>query len=106
STGGRADFLGVAGANGGECARELDAAFEENNAAVGLDAVDGETLRRQAKLGEDRRRKLSLEREIVDGEDRTRSGTAGEAEISGGERRLPVVGMDDRWCERRHDAAA
>ena len=73
---------------------ELQAAFEIADAFEVLDPVDRHRARRQADRSERGGREVTLERQIVDGEDRFRLRTAVVMQINRRQRRLPVVGVD------------
>jgi hypothetical protein len=56
---------GIGGAHRGDARARLQAGLEEADAAVILDPVDGQGLRRQAELPK-MRRELALKGEVVD----------------------------------------
>ena len=100
------DFLRIGRRDRGDAVGELQPGLEEADAAVIFDAVDGEGLRRQAEGGEDFGRELALESEIMHGHHRAGARASAVMQISGGQARLPVVGVDDMRREARDEALA
>ena len=84
--------------DGGEVVGERQAALQKADPAVVFDAIDGESVRRQAQRLQQVGRKLPLECDVVDGDDGCRPATllrACEAEIDRSQRGLPIVRMYD-----------
>ena len=85
------DLLGVGGGDGGDGAGEAEARLQGADAAVELDAVDGEAFGREAEPGQAVGGAPAGEGEVVDGEDGGRGWLAGEVEVGGKEASLPVM---------------
>ena len=100
------DFLRIGRRDRRDAVGELQPRLEESDSAVIFDAVDGEGLRRQAEGGEDLGGKLALEGEVMHGHHRAGARAPAVLQISGGEARLPVVGVDDLRREARDEALA
>ena len=97
---GRHDLARIGRRNGGDAVGKPEASFEVADTAEIFDPVDGEGLRGQAQLAEDRHRKVALEGHVVDRGDDARARPVGVVEIGGRERRLPVMRVNDLGPER------
>ena len=71
------------------------AALHEADAAVILDAIDGESRLGQAESGKDRWREIALESEVVDGHHRLRRRLLGVVQKDRREAGMPIVCVDD-----------
>ena len=94
------DLAAVAVGDGGDDIGEDHAALEQSDGAVKLQGLHTIKLRRQAEKFQQRRRKVPLIAEIVDGEEGAGGGEAGVVTKDGAEKdrqesALPVIAVND-----------
>jgi hypothetical protein len=91
----RHDLACVGRRDGGDAVGQQEAGFQIADAAEIFDPIDRQGTRGQTQLGEDRGRKVPLERDVVDRDRCPGTRAIRIMQIGGSERRLPVMGVND-----------